>query len=141
MSMKLFLIGLCIGLIIEAWLMRSATSTIDFMGDSPRARTGKDVALGLVFANPLNDVEAAIKAHDNRYVGIGGPGIVAPGVEGDVSIKDVKVIVEYSDYITSFAQKQVNDLVMNYAREYNKLLLERVSKTAGARSVHPKSPP
>ena len=121
--------------------MRSATSTIDFMGDSPRARTGKDVALGLVFANPLNDVEAAIKAHDNRYVGIGGPGIVAPGVEGDVSIKDVKVIVEYSDYITSFAQKQVNDLVMNYAREYNKLLLERVSKTAGARSVHPKSPP
>ena len=125
----LFIVG---GFMI-GWTCSSRNSellpTLQFQGDAGRRPSFREVAVCLTFAEPATDVERALALGDRRYIAIGAPGLMTPGV--DVA-QEIKILPYVNDRVVSFADQQINRLVTDYAKAYNVCLHQRLAKTSAA---------
>lgn len=105
-------------------------------GEKPRAPSWDEVVRQslrmLEAADPVRDVEQAIREGDLRFIGMMGYALIVPGVDDyGQRIWDtngVRVIKGTSDFIANDDVARLNELAYEYAKRYNMLLLDYLLK-------------
>ena len=87
----------------------------------------------LISANPMGDVETAIRSGNTKYAAVYGYTYMVPGMEAQeseiIGSKNFFAIEGTSDDLCSENHAKLNDLAFKYAKKYNSLLAQKVAGT------------